>query len=139
MIIRAQDTEELDESEVVLPVSYNASNPAKTKHGIDIYDPVTWPINSEIASIARKEFIRDGFRRLYARGRENTSANPFRPAVAMEMENVDSELGAAIRELGGLLGRQENNGRTSADDDDTSDASDVSSLTAEAEWMCLPQ
>ena len=136
MIVGVQETEEHDESEIVLPESYN-SNHIQKKNKIDIYDPSTWPINSENACIAREESVRDGFRRLYARGSsENlTHANPFRPVLATETENADSGIGAAVQELGGLLGREEHS-RTGTDNDDISD---VSSLTAEAEWMRLPQ
>ncbi|KAL7481751.1 hypothetical protein ACHAW6_007429, partial [Cyclotella cf. meneghiniana] len=89
-------------------------------------DPTAWPVHSQRARRAREEFVRDGFRRLYAAGSGRLSS--FRPANVPE----DDGMAAAVRELGGRFGR-------GADDGGELGGEVDGVLDEEKNWMCLPQ
>jgi hypothetical protein len=118
-----EDEQESDDVECigrVLPDGH--PNPDEMNYDNEINtNPNTWPINSEEACNARREFVRDGFRRLYA--------------TALGQNRV-LEMGSAFG-VGERVGLQVNvtNQNTPSDEDRPS----VPLHVAEEEWMYYAQ
>jgi hypothetical protein len=131
LLTNAEAEAEQDNQINILPDGYNAANISNNNNEIDIDNPSTWPINSEEARAIRREFIAEGFRKLYATKGNISSRSLFHTenASGAEVEVHDSILAAAVEELGWRLGRRENE----------EDGSNELSLNEDNDWMYLPQ
>ena len=136
---RNDDKEEEEENEnnndssktISLPHGHNAIH--KT-NGILQNNPNTWPIHSQEARRARQEFVRDGFRRLYAAASSGSGQLvSFRLEDAPGDTEDDGIVATAVRELGERFGRGRDNGR------DRGEGEEDGISAHEQDWMCLPQ
>lgn len=114
---------------IVLPHGHNESHKGKS---IQLNNPATWPINSNEARQARDEFVRDGFRRLYARAQVPHGRNNDREEDHHDSMDQGGVVAAAVRELGWNFGRRMESVQDEGDRDDWSSV-------MEHEWMYLAQ
>jgi hypothetical protein len=127
-----------------LPDGYNLSN--KQNNDINLENPSSWPINSEEARSIRKQFIADGFRRLYAQRVTNNAW--FVQNDGLEEEDMcESNLAFAVRQLGSRLFDAQMGGvdgsqvvfEGSSSGEQNDDFLPSLTVTEEDDWMYLPQ